>query len=138
MHPLRRGLAHRLIVLLLAAVMPLCCCLVKGVAAVPSGEAPVVATCCCDSSSTCDGEDQSSGQEPCGSCCCVKAPATAENWTPPSDEIGVTLPPIAIEMSLTCDLAARAPVVSTATDAQSCGPWGVSAPPLRHATILQV
>jgi hypothetical protein len=141
MHSPRRGLARRLIVLLLAAAMPLCCCVVKGVAAVRPGDAPasVVATCCCDSARSCEGQQQSSESDSCGACCCIKAPATVDDWTPPSDDIGLALPPVAVPGTLASLHADHVLIAATdATTASPPGPWGVSAPPLRHATILQV
>ncbi len=138
MHPLRRGLAQRLIVLLLAAAMPLCCCLVKGVTTVSDDGVPIaaVATCCCDNAQDC-GEEQTSGQDGCGACCCAKAPATLDDWTPPIDDIGTLLPLTVIQWTIDrqCEhrLAAALP-----TGKAPPGPWSISAPPLRHATILQV
>jgi len=141
MHSLRRGLAQRLIVLLLAVAMPLCCCVVKGVAAVPSSDSPasVVATCCCDTARSCEEPQQSSEPDSCRACCCVKAPATIDDWTPPSDVIGQALPPVAEHEAMASGHVDHVLIGGTnATAASPPGPWGVSAPPLRHATILQV
>ncbi len=141
MHSLRRSLPHRLIVLLLAAAMPLCCCFVKSIAAVPEGGAPatVVAACCYDSSNSCDDEEQSSESDSCGACCCVKAMNAIDDWTPPSDEIGLPLPLIA--MASTLISGGHDSISITGQDITGHpppGPWGLSAPALRHATILQV
>ncbi|MBT5582647.1 MAG: hypothetical protein HOJ54_01455 [Phycisphaerae bacterium] len=140
MHSLRHGLAQRLIVLLLAAVMPLCCCVVKGMAATPDSSVLTAVSCCCDSTRSCETDQQSPEQDSCGSCCCVKAPSHGNDWTPPTDEIGLELPPLAATIALQCKSLDHglAPHVHMHTNPTPPGPWGCAAPPLRHMTILQV
>lgn len=140
MHLFKQGLAQRLIVLLLAAVMPLCCCLVKSVAAPPDSSTSAVVSCCCDTSRACETDQQSPEQDGCGSCCCVKASSHGNTWTPPTDEIGLELPPLSTTLALRSEEVSRGLVIQMHMLTQSSppSPWGSAAPPLRHATVLQV
>ncbi|MDG2477002.1 MAG: hypothetical protein P8M32_03795 [Phycisphaerales bacterium] len=139
MHSLRHGLAQRFIVLLLAAVMPLCCCLVKSIAATTDASTTAVVSCCSDA--TQDREtDQAPEQDSCCKCCCIKAPTYTNTWAPPTDEIGLELPPLTTTIALQCESIVHdlVPHVHMHTRSAPPGPWGCAAPPLRHMTILQV
>ncbi|MCP4759832.1 MAG: hypothetical protein GY876_10305 [Planctomycetes bacterium] len=132
-------LGRRCIVLLLAATMPLCCCIVKSMAASPADpNATAIVSCCCDSSK-CDSDKQSTpSSEPdgCANACCFKAPPSIDQWMPPVDAIGAAIDwPVIIA---TPSVVAAEKVVRRQAKGPPPGPWGASAPPLRHATILQV
>ena len=139
MHALRHGLAQRIIVLLLAAAMPLCCCLVKSIAATTDASTTAVVSCCSDATRDCE-TDQAPEQDSCCKCCCVKAPTYTNTWAPPTDEIGLELPPLATTTTLRCEELKRGlvPYVHKHIHSVPPGPWGRAAPPLRHMTILQV
>ena len=61
-------------------------------------------------------------------------------WTPPTDEIGLELPPLTTTIALQCESLVHdlVPHVHMHTRSAPPGPWGCAAPPLRHMTILQV
>lgn len=93
---------------------------------------------CCGAAAACQTNDAPavpSESDGCGSCCCVKALATIDHWSPPTDDIGMPLP--LIERCVECE-----PLTSTVqlvqTNVPPPGPWSASAPALRHACILQI
>ena len=93
----RRHPASRFIALLTAAVMPLCCCIVSsaaGTSCCTSVEIVQVESCCstscCQEAAPTEPVDQSCDDSLCS--CCLKAPVSATNWTPPIDTIGTPLP----------------------------------------------
>ncbi|MCH2134464.1 MAG: hypothetical protein MK116_12020 [Phycisphaerales bacterium] len=98
----RRGLLHRLTAMILVVAMPLCCCIMNAAAGVscctPAEVVTEVAPSCC-SGSACHAEvDTEATPEPtpCGDSdclCCLKAPSTTFDWTPPVDTIGTPMPP---------------------------------------------
>ena len=130
----------RLIALLTAAVMPLCCCIVStaaGTSCCSSVEIVQVESCCstscCQEAAPAEPVDQSCDESLCA--CCLKAPATATNWTPPVDTIGTPLPAFEI-------VARPAPATAVAFCERS---GGADPPPspcdpdrLRGQVILQV
>lgn len=104
--------AHRFIALLTAAVMPLCCCMVSTASGSSCcGPEPIVEVerSCCDASNCEDDAAQESQEStPCsdGGCsCCLKAPSTGSNWSPPIDTIGTPL--LSFTMVDPCDAAAE-------------------------------
>ncbi|MDG2201718.1 MAG: hypothetical protein P8K80_11130 [Phycisphaerales bacterium] len=138
----RRHPAHRFIALLTAAVMPLCCCMVSAASgAACCGSAPVVqapASCC--SSSCCQAAEEESTEDSnsCGdsNCsCCLKAPSTGTNWSPPIDTIGTPLPPFALVdmFDTTVGLGAVGQYGGTDPPPKPCDP-----DQLRGHVILQV
>ncbi|MDP7030495.1 MAG: hypothetical protein QF733_09775 [Phycisphaerales bacterium] len=138
MRQIRHDFATRCILLLLAAAMPLCCCVVRNMgAALQPGESTITLSCCatqqsCDRGTQSEPQDQSSE---CDECRCIKAPATAANWAPPVDVIGEAAFECAVVLRSDADAEAA---IGTHPDRPPPGPWSCSAPPLRHATILQV
>ena len=93
----RRHPVSRFIALLTAAVMPLCCCIVSTAAgtscctSVEIVQAPsCCTTSCCQEAAPEEPVNQSCDDSLCS--CCLKAPASATNWTPPVDTIGTPLP----------------------------------------------
>lgn len=134
----QHSLISRGILLLLAAAMPLCCCVMPAVASSSSTpDAPIVASSCCSGPASCE-QDESSSTPGCPSgcgTCCLKAPISPDHWTPPVDVIGA---PILITTAWTETETMRSLVISGHLDRPPPDPWGDSAPPLRHATILQV
>ena len=88
---------QRLTATILVVAMPLCCCVLNVAAGVsccdPAPQIEVVSCCTaqsCESQSAepvheelpCTGEDCQ---------CCLKAPTSIQNWTPPVDTIGTIL-----------------------------------------------
>ncbi len=143
-HPMtghRRGLTHRFIALLTAAAMPLCCCIVEasGSCCEPIEATPIVETSCC-SSQQCqtDQPQETTDESPCGDAdcgCCLKAPVSSVDWTPPIDTIGTPLPPF----SLADNSVANAETMGLNTnlwDEPPPKPGGVDS--LRGHVILQV
>ncbi len=132
----RHGVAHQCILLLLAVAMPMCCCVMNGLA-VAGGDSDTAITCCC-SADACETDTRSTlpaESSGCKTCSCVKAPATFDDWTPPSDDIGTALPDseyFAVVDAITCQ------VQLYLSDAVPPGYANTSAPPLRHACILQI
>ncbi|MDG1838697.1 MAG: hypothetical protein P8I91_07845 [Phycisphaerales bacterium] len=129
-------MAHQCILLLLAVAMPMCCCVMNGFA-VAGGDSDATITCCC-SADACETDARSTlpaESSGCNTCSCVKTPATFDNWTPPSDDIGIALPDsayFAVADAITCQ------VQMNLIDAVPPGHANTSAPPLRHACILQI
>ena len=96
----RQSLAQRFIALLTAAVMPLCCCVIDaGASCCTSHDEPLVveiASCCAGSQCQTADIEEPSEEAPCSDTdcsCCLKAPASSFDWTPPVDTIGTDLPP---------------------------------------------
>ncbi|MCH2140609.1 MAG: hypothetical protein MK100_06190 [Phycisphaerales bacterium] len=135
----RHGVVQRCILLLLAAAMPLCCCVMRSMATVSTHDAaPVAMSCCSQAAAPCDSDDSSPlPDEPigCGGSCCIKAPISVNDWTPPVDAIGTPLILVAVQpdTAFTQTISIR-----QFPHGPPPGPWGQSAPPLRHATILQI
>lgn len=133
----RHGLITRSILLLLAAAMPLCCCVVRSVASPTTDDTPAMMSCC-GSTASCQQSDTDSApkeSKTCGGTCCIKAPVTVNDWTPPIDVLGMPI-----------ELASWTPMLVDETASINCahpnrpppGPWSASAPPLHHFIILQV
>ncbi len=134
----RHGLATRFIMLLLAAAMPLCCCVMRSMAEVPpSNDAPGALSCCATPATCENGEQTPADDAPsgCNGYCCIKAPVTVDDWTPPIDLIGEPSDGLIEPALLTIESAS---VVTPRPNRPPPGPWGCSAPAWRHATILQV
>jgi hypothetical protein len=117
----------------------LCCCVTKSMATAQAGpENAVTISCCCDAAA-CDADGapaQEGNPEGCGDACCIKAPPSVDSWTPPVDDIGVSADwPV---VATATPAAVTESQIRRRTKAPPPGPWGASAPPLRHATILQV
>ncbi len=137
MNRTRHGVVTRAILLLLAAAMPLCCCVVRSVAVPTTDDAPRIVSCCagavCGEQS--DTESVPEESKSCASGCCIKAPATVDDWTPPCDDFGMPMDLVSWPTSLIAPLTAS-PI--TRLHHPPPGPWSVSAPSLRRAIMLQV
>ena len=85
---------QRLTAMILVVAMPLCCCVLNVAAGVSCCDpAPQIEVVSCCSSQSCESEPAEPVHEelPCTGedCqCCLKAPASIQNWTPPVDTIG--------------------------------------------------
>ena len=94
----KRHPASRFIALLTAAVMPLCCCIVStatGTSCCTTVEIVQPERSCCSTSSCQEAAPAEQSGQPCEDSlcsCCIKAPVSATNWTPPIDTIGTALP----------------------------------------------
>ena len=117
-----------------------CCCVISTASGVsccdPTEIVQVQASC---GSSSCQAEKpMDSDEQPCGDTgcsCCLKAPSTTPDWSPPVDTIGTSLPPFALAEPLESAAGWQAPGVSGKTDPP---PEPRDPDQLRGHVILQV
>ena len=135
----RRHPVSRFIALLTAAVMPLCCCIVSTAAgtscctSVEIVQAPsCCTTSCCQEAAPEEPVNQSCDDSLCS--CCLKAPASATNWTPPVDTIGTTL----MTAEMTPDDLLPSFKRTAALHGHHPPPQPEDSGPVRGQTILQV
>ena len=136
----RRGLMHRFTAIILVVAMPLCCCVLNVAAGVsccdPAPQVEVISCCsgpACDSESTepvhdelpCTGEDCQ---------CCLKAPISIQNWTPPVDTIGTIL----MTAEMTPDGSLPSFKLTATLHGHHPPPQPEDSGPVRGPTIIQV
>lgn len=133
----RRHIADRMIALLMAAMMPLCCCAI-GTASGQSCCDPIEilqakASCCpgsCQVEPSMGSEEQ---PQPCS--CCLKAPSTAPDWSPPVDTLGTPLTFFALGEQFKPTAGWQATGIPAGTDPP---PGPCNPDQLRGQVILQV
>ena len=135
----RRGLMHRFTALILVVAMPLCCCVLNVAAGVSCCDpAPQIEVVSCCSSQACESQSPEPVHEelPCTGedCqCCLKAPTSTQNWTPPVDTIGTLL--MTAEMILDDSPSFKR---TAALHGHHPPPQPEDSGPVRGQTILQV
>ena len=131
---------QRLTATILVVAMPLCCCVLNVAAGVSCCEpAPQIEIAGCCSAQSCESESAEPlyDELPCTGedCqCCLKAPTSIQNWTPPVDTIGTIL--------MTAEMTSEQMPTSFKWTASLHGhhhpPWPEDSGAVRGQIILQV